>query len=370
MYYGMHGAEMGINYNDIKKPVTYQDIEETASALQIQQKNVTGDNIREYLGRGSKGTITKYLQQWKLKNNITTVDEASIPKHILLMVRDLLKRVHEDADGKLNEHKEAIDLQLTQTQLTLKKVERENEMLVGERDQLRDDLKNVRSDHEQLQNTLTVVQNEKSALSERVSLLESNNNEHKNEIVRLHQLSKELNDRITQQHAELTTERKRHTEILENSRSNYETKLIEVRSNLNNTQLQKTELQTRFDLLSQSHDDLNSDLVSQKNNNASLQKNCDLLSADNFHIKDTVEKLNFQNKNLTETVENKNSENTDLYIQLKASENNNVSVKNTLDKLEHKMQILQEQFEKTAQEKAFLEGQLKQLQLTNHAETN
>ena|SRR3990167_2829152 len=168
-----------INYSDVKKPVTYQDIEEAAEALRNQKKNVTGDNIREHLGRGSKGTITKYLRQWKLKNNVTTVDEATVPKHMLQMMRDFIKRAHDDADVELNEHKQEIDLQLTQKEIALKKMEQENATLTTDREQFSADLKKEQVEHRLLQNEFSILQNEKSALTARVSLLESHNAEHK-----------------------------------------------------------------------------------------------------------------------------------------------------------------------------------------------
>ena len=344
------------------KWVSYDDVKETAETLQGLQKNVTGDNIREALGRGSKATITKHLRQWKSENNITTVDEASIPNHILQMVRELLKRIHEDADAEITEHKQAIDLTLSQTQISLHKIEQENATIIADRDQFNFDLKKERTDHQQLQNAHATLQNEKSALLERVASLESRNMEYKNEADRLHQATQSAEDRAKQLNDELTTERKSHTVLLEKLNREYSEQLLQLQNQLNNILLEKTELQTRHDSLLHSHNKLDSDLAEQKNNCVSLQREYDTLSFENTQLKNTLENSRSQNNHLAGDLANKNSENTGLYIQLKTAENDNVSIKNVLDKLEHKMQMLQEQFEKVAQEKAFLEGQLKQLQ--------
>src|SRR3990167_7342096 len=352
----------GVGFAQAKKPIAYQDIEEAAEALKSQQKNVTGDNIREHLGRGSKGTIIKYLRQWKLKNNVATVDEASIPNHILHMVRDLLKRVHEDSDVELNEHKQEIDLQLIQKEILIKKMEQENATLAINRDQFSVDLKKEQTDRQQLQSEFSNVQNEKSALTARVSLLESHNTEHKNEINRLHQLNKESNDRVIQQQAELSIERKHHAEALEKLRSEYEAKITQLQSQLSNSLLEKTELQTKHDHLIVGHNKLSHDFETLKNTHLLLQKNCDHISSENLQFRNTIDELKIKQGELSQKLENRGNENTELHIQLKTSENSNLFMKNALDKLERKMLMLQEQFEKTAHEKAFLEGQLKQLQ--------
>lgn len=44
--------------------VTYQDIAAAAQELKGQGKNITIENIRANLGKGSIGTINKYLRQW------------------------------------------------------------------------------------------------------------------------------------------------------------------------------------------------------------------------------------------------------------------------------------------------------------------
>lgn len=48
-----------------RKGIRSQDVFEAAKVLSAQGQTPTQAHIREYLGRGSKGTIHKYLKQWK-----------------------------------------------------------------------------------------------------------------------------------------------------------------------------------------------------------------------------------------------------------------------------------------------------------------
>ncbi len=50
--------------------VTFHDIAETVPKLIEQRKTPSIDNIREYLGTGSKSTIAKLLREWKAQQGM------------------------------------------------------------------------------------------------------------------------------------------------------------------------------------------------------------------------------------------------------------------------------------------------------------
>lgn len=58
--------------------VTQADIEQAATALQSRGKNPTVDSVREFLGTGSKSTITRHLRAWKQRIKLM---EKSVDSH-------------------------------------------------------------------------------------------------------------------------------------------------------------------------------------------------------------------------------------------------------------------------------------------------
>lgn len=49
--------------------ITYEDVETAIDYLLKNNINPTVDNVRQYLGTGSRTTIHKHVKQWKLEND-------------------------------------------------------------------------------------------------------------------------------------------------------------------------------------------------------------------------------------------------------------------------------------------------------------
>ena len=351
--------------------ITYHDVANAIATLQGRQKNPTIDTIREELGTGSKSTIAKFMQQWKSKNGVSNTNEMGIPNELQQLIRGLWEKIQSDADVKIEKHSIEAATEINDAKNTVALTQQQNAILHHDIKTLTEKLDHQTEVSEQLKNTINQSENEKTKLIERISMLELQNKNHKDEIDRLHQLLKNTQNNLTHYQQAIEQQRQEQTLLLEKQRGEFDLKLSQLQNQLTFTLNEKTEYQTKHEGLLQKHNQVLINFESEKNNVRLFQKNCDVLSVENSQLKNETEKLNMNENKLTQKLENKNNENTELYIQLKSSENNNVSAKALLDKLDRKMQIQQEQSEKIAQEKAFLEGQLKQLQsrkiLDSHA---
>lgn len=74
--------------------VTYDDVVKAISRLQKKKINVTGDNIRYELGAGSKTTITKHLQKWRLNQPRVKREEASLRKDMIKLLKIMATRLN------------------------------------------------------------------------------------------------------------------------------------------------------------------------------------------------------------------------------------------------------------------------------------
>lgn len=349
--------------------ITYYEVANAIATLQGRQKNLTIDTIREELGTGVKSTIAKFLQQWKSKNGVSNTNEMGIPNELQQLIRGLWEKIQSDADVKIEKHQLEAGTEILDAKNVVALTQQQNTLLHSDIKTLSEKLDHQTQTSEQLKNTINNLGNEKAKLSERISSLESHISDHKNENDRLHQLLKNTQNNLVHYQQAVEQQRQEQALFLEKQRSEYELKLSQLQNQLTFSLNEKTEYQTKYDGIFQKHNQLLINFESEKNNAQLFQKNCDSLSVENTQIKNEIEKLTAHQNQLTEKLENNNSENTALYIQLKSSENNIASTKDSHDRLEHKMRILHEQFDKISHEKAFLEGQLKQLQLTKRAET-
>lgn len=62
-----------------KYGITYSDVANAAKQLKKSNHGITIDNVRHFLGTGSKTTISRYLRVWKAKQSDT---ETSVHKII------------------------------------------------------------------------------------------------------------------------------------------------------------------------------------------------------------------------------------------------------------------------------------------------
>ncbi len=338
--------------------ITYHDVANAIATLQGRQKNPTIDTIREELGTGSKSTIAKFMQQYKSKNGITNTNEMGIPNELQQLIRGLWEKIQSDADTKIEKHRLEADGEILDAKNAATQTELQNAVLHSDIKTLSEKLGHQTQVSEQLKNAINQYENEKTKLVERISSLESNISDHKNENDRLHTLLKNTQNNLV--HYQQTVEQQRQEQALslEKQRTEYDIRLSQLQNQLNATLQEKSEYQTKFENICESHQILATNFEAEKNGAQLLQKNSDMLSAENSQLKNAIEKYELtQNKILLE-LENKNNESTQLHIRLKTLENDNVSMKNALDKLEYKMQTLIDEHNKTLQEKYFLEAKL------------
>ena len=159
---------------------------------------------------------------------------------------------------------------------------------------------------------------------------------------------------------QIEMQRQEQTLQLEKERNEH----ARLQNALNITVQEKVSYQTQFENLNNTHNKLLAEFDNLKTGNQSLQKSHDSLLSENRELKNTILRLETIENQLSQSLENKNKENTDLYIQVKTLQNNEMIAKISSDNFEKKIHLLQEQLEKTRQEKYFLEAKIGAEKLT------
>ncbi len=353
------GYEKSLKRTYENDTVSYEKVEKAALKLQGQHKSVTGDNIREVLGTGSKGTITKYLRQWRDNNGVETVDESSVPSHLLKIVRDLWNRMNSDAVDKITEHKESIDKNLSDTRALLDACKMENEALKEKCDQLKNNLSQSQASHQALKTDFDDLQKNHVVLQERFSAAEKHNSEYKNEIARLHQLLKESQDQINDQHNKLIEERKHHSKTIDSLRRENESKLSSLQSELNKAKIENASLTSEASHLAQKSQLQQEEIKSTNENYVAASKHRDELQSKNTVLENQLENEKNSVSMLNEKLSRANKENIDITISLKTSENIQNTLRETIHSLENKINLSENRCNQLLHEKMALEFTLK-----------
>jgi chromosome segregation ATPase len=83
--------------------ISYDDVAAAAASLQVAQKSITVDSIREALGStGSKSTIAPLLKRWRARQqNAGDALSSSLPPALLQAVTAINAQVQADADARI-----------------------------------------------------------------------------------------------------------------------------------------------------------------------------------------------------------------------------------------------------------------------------
>jgi chromosome segregation ATPase len=82
--------------------VNASHIIQAAESIQADGHTPTVDRVRDYLGTGSKSTIAPLLKQWREANESKNVGHG-LPADLMDVVKSLHARVHQHADGKIEQ---------------------------------------------------------------------------------------------------------------------------------------------------------------------------------------------------------------------------------------------------------------------------
>ena len=343
--------------------ITYQEVMNSALQLQGQNENPTVDRVREILGTGSKSTIARYLREWKAKNGHLAGADG-VPSELISMVKGLWERVKEEADKQIAQHEQESQRRIEEAQQRLDQEQKRNATLQAQTHQLEERL------HEEKHLTSTLSQSLDEEKCGTVKLTERNEritqqlNDKKLETDRLHQLLSHVQANLEHYQASVQKLREEQVLSMEKQRATYEAEISTYKKEIHeisqvNNQLQRhyDRLQSELVALKDQHETASTERAAYYQQlqekimiESNLKNNCDQLtkSCNDFQIL-----IEDKTKTLIESEKN----NAILANQLE-------SLKGSLQNAQDTIRILRDEKLYLAQEKAHLEGQFKQLQVS------
>lgn len=119
--------------------ITSKEVFEAAKILAAQSQIPTQETVRTYLGRGSKGTIHKYLKQWKQScfKQVQPKGDLVEPAIGLIEEKNTLIQCLEQQKMKL----EYYTKELISAEKRLLSLQEQNQQLIAEKEKLQEELK-------------------------------------------------------------------------------------------------------------------------------------------------------------------------------------------------------------------------------------
>ena len=332
--------------------VTFHDIAEAVPKLIEQRKTPSIDNIREYLGTGSKSTIAKLLRELKAQQGLRPEDDSHLPPDLTELVKLLWDRLRQKAESQIKNERQEFEAKIAETQQQYHQEHKLHKDLQHKHHVLEEQLHQQIEESKQLRATLIIEQQETVKLTERVASFEARRQENIAENERLHQLLKHAQDSLEHYQAATQQVRQEQSLLIEKQRSEYEQKLIQWQTQAQTAMNEKSIFETRYQQLHQAHEAL------EKTHNDLVLP----LKISHDQLQQNHEKLSQQYQEQSQQLKAKQHTIIELQVTLKTSTNKMSGLEETLQKANDKVDTLRHELQFISQEKANLEGQFKQLQ--------
>ncbi len=336
--------------------ITYHEVANAIATLQGMQKNPTVDNIRDELGTGSKSTIARLLREWKSKNGMTNTNEEGIPNELQQLIRGLWEKTQSDADEKIKTHQLEADAQISEAKNNVALTQQQNALLHAEIKTLSDKLTEQTNNAEALKNTIHQAENEKSKLLERISMLESQNLNNKNENDRLHQLLKNTQENLTHYQNAIQQQRQEQTLTLEKIRHESEMKIGHLQNQLDKLSQEKIQFETHCAHLENTNEKLTSDNEKLQQQKHDVEMSYQRLTIINTQLEQSNRDMMQKNELCSHELQSHHNQLSEIKISYAADKNKIMMLESQLQKSESHCIDLQNQFKTMLSEKLRLEN--------------
>lgn len=349
--------------------ITFEEVKTAIAELQGKQRNPTVDAIREVLGTGSKSTIARFLREWKAQHGLHNSDNGRLPSDLLGIVNGLWDSLRNKADTEVTQYRQESDTKVVQVQQQLHQARQAETAHQQNIHSLEESLHQKKETIQQLEAKLITESQEKIKLSERIIALESRRQEHKEENQRLHQLLKHVQDNL--EHYQTATQKLREEQslLMEKQRNDYEQRLLQLLTQVNAATNEKSSIQAQHDQLAKAHESLGKEHTTLTNQYVQIQGQYESLKIVHGNVQHDHDAFN--TKNEVYAAENKALQHTiiELQLNIQLKDEKIASLESSFNKANDKIESLRHESQFIMQEKASLEGQLKQLQWTHSGKT-
>lgn len=326
--------------------VTYQEVVEAATKLVGQGKNPTVEQVRLVLGTGSSTTIANHLRQWRVNQeaSVLTALKENIPAEMVAMLKGLWERLVNLSEAKLNV------------------IQHDNQQTIA---QLQQEVEKYKTNNQRWQNLFNQWRQEKAKLSNDLLTTQQEFEFANKEIVAfrateegLHRQLQEKQDRIeelnklhqqTQSNLEHYRESAREQRMLDQQQ--FESQKQQLQNDIKNMREQWSIEKTK--LLETNHQ-YQQKIQQLRNKVNEIQQEKEKYKNDSEHWQMQHAKLQIVHDEKSSTLFSFQSEVQFLNQQLKES-NHAIAL------LENKIKLIEHEKWAIGQEKAILEGQLKQV---------
>ena len=343
--------------------ISYHDVANAAAKVQGYNENPTVDRIREILGTGSKSTIARHLKDWKA-NNGPIANAKGLPPELIAIVTGLWERIQRSAEEEILEFRQEANQKIQTAETNFKQSQKMIVDLQGQVHQLEESLFQQKDTIKGLECCLSEEHLTSSKQQGQISSLEEHLNVQKQENTKLHSLLKNIQNNLEHYQASMQKLQQEQSLALEKQKNLYEQEISGLRHQLfeaanaeNSIKLQNKQFKEQ--LLGLEH---------LKNHSQMLEKTLKEKEIQVVILEEKHTEVLNKNEKITRTLEIKVNMLIDAEQKTAIACSRVNDLEKVLQQANDKISTLRHEQQFIAQEKANIEGQLKQLKESSKIE--
>lgn len=343
--------------------VLYSEVAEAISALQGENKKITIEAIRHYLGTGSNSTLARHLSTWKQQTNSNLMAQGGhLPKEVLAFAQGLWQRLNEEVSQQISEYQSQADQKILIAEQEVKTVHTTLAELREKLHHYEEQVARSQQQEKQVQLLLTEEQKNNCKLAERVSYFEKHIEMEKSEKNKWVELSKQTQANLEHYQQEALNLREKQNLIVEQQRQGYQQNLDGLQEKLRYEMQQRSQFEANLKQAEKNVLQFENQIFELTIEIKKLQTEMQPLQINLQTLTKEHENLEHQ-YNLASTTLNLNMQEIIKYTaEAIASKDKIKLLEKELNDARDKIQILRQDNLFLAEEKANLAGQFQQLE--------
>jgi chromosome segregation ATPase len=344
--------------------VTYQEVVNAAIEVKGKGKNPTIENIRAVLGTGSIGTINMHLRKWKASQNQTeqlSIKE-NLPEELISLLKGLWERVVQTSEERVTQLEENYQKTLSEMTAELEKYKKNNQRWQQLYNQWLQEKTQILNEKLTLEQAIQLFQKDMATLTQQNDALQIEQKEKQERIDELNRLHKQLQENLEHYRNAAREQRLMDQENFDRQKQELQTQLKnqQIQINVSNEKVMEIEkkyhlLEQKYDSLEKTHDQISSQYEDSRVTMQKIEKEFLQETQMNQHWQSEYKKAQLKIESIT-------LESHEKQLEVKVSLQKIQSIQKELEDIRAQNQLISHDKWMISQEKAQLEGQLKQLQ--------
>ena len=344
--------------------VTYQDVSAAANQVKGQGKNPTIENVRAILGTGSIGTINNHLRKWKETQNAvrSLATSENIPEELASLVKGLWERVINQAEARFTEIEGRYQNDISELTQELDKYKNNNKRWQQLYNQWQQEKSQLVNDKLAIEQALASKQEHISTLSAQQNMLELQAQEKQERIDELHRLHQQSQQNLEHYRESSREQRQIDQQQYEQQKQQYQADIKLLNHQLMTQDKKLLTLQQQYNALQHTYSDLEKSHTQIQSQYQDCMTKLNSVENEKAKYVQASQHWETQYTDSQKTLNQKMNQLIEIQAEAKSMSHHLADMKQNGQQLQDQNKLLAHDKWMLGQEKAQLEGQLKQMQ--------